>query len=534
VLLCLGAGAYYLYTGRPKHVTVATARLAPVSEIVYATGTIEPIQWAKVVPLQRKPLVELCQCEGQHVKYRQVLGRQDDTEERAVLKEMDARHQQLQRDLDRAEKDRKDDKITKAELEQKQTAVKESSSRIAAQQSRLESLVLRSPMDGMVLRRDGEIGEIVGPTEVLFWVGKPSPLQIVAEINEEEITKIAPGQTALVSNEAFGRESLRAKISQITPKGDPTKKTFRVFMQLPENTPLRIGMSVEVNIVYREKPAAVVVPLDALSDGAVQVVEDGHIRRVPVSTGVRGARYVEIIGNVAAGTAVVSPARVDLADGTRVQADRSKEPAVQTARADSSPDKSGPTSGSLDQTDKPLETAAAGAGKNGSASGSSDRTGQTFGTTWDQPTSDADTYYNRGLAKARAEEYALAVDDFGKALQLNPNDPEALNNRCWARAVLGRLEGALIDCDEALRLRPNYADAFDSRGLVHLKLGDLDRAISDFNAALRLNPELASSLYGRGKARLRGGAVDRGNADIKAAKQRDPGIERKFSRYGVN
>lgn len=119
--------------------------------------------------------------EGKMVTKGQILGRQDDTEERAVLREMEIRHQQLVRDHERAERDYDKDKITKAELEQKQTAVRESSARIKAQINRLETLVFRAPMDGMVLRRDGEVGEIVGPTEVLFWVGKPSPLQVVAE-----------------------------------------------------------------------------------------------------------------------------------------------------------------------------------------------------------------------------------------------------------------------------------------------------------------------------------------------------------------
>jgi hypothetical protein len=162
---------------------------------------------------------------------------------------------------------------------------------------------------------------------------------------------------------------LRANISQITPKGDPTTKTFRVFLQLPEDTPLRIGMSVEVNIVFREKPAAVVVPLDAVSAGAVQVVEDGQVRRVPVKTGVRGTNYIEIIGDVAAGTPVVSPARSDLADGARVQTGRSKEqPPVQTARADARTDKSG---------------------SSGSASASLDGTGEALETSWDKALSAA-------------------------------------------------------------------------------------------------------------------------------------------------
>ena len=181
-------------------------------------------------------------------------------------------------------------------------------------------------MDGVVLRRDGEVGEIVGPTDVLFWVGEPSSLQVVADINEEEITKVDVSQLALLSNEAFGRRSLRASVSQITPKGDPTKKTFRVYLQLPVDSPLRIGMTVDVNIVIREKTAAVVVPVDSVSAGTVQVVSDDRIRRVPVSTDIRGTQVFEITAGVAAGTLVLSPARGDLKDGTRVRVHRSGDP----------------------------------------------------------------------------------------------------------------------------------------------------------------------------------------------------------------
>ena len=77
-------GAYLKYPDffQPPTVTTAVAILAPVSEAIYGTGTVEPERWAKVVPLQRRRLVELCRCEGQAVKVGQVLGRQDDAEER--------------------------------------------------------------------------------------------------------------------------------------------------------------------------------------------------------------------------------------------------------------------------------------------------------------------------------------------------------------------------------------------------------------------------------------------------------------------
>jgi RND family efflux transporter MFP subunit len=307
-----------------------------VSEAVYGTGTVEPERWAKVVPLQRRRLVELCRCEGQVVKSGQILGRQDDAEERSALEQMEINRGQLERDLARAEKDRDKNDAARTEYERRWTQLEEAKSKIAAQKVRLDSLLLRAPLDGMVLRRDSEVGEIAGPTDVLFWVGPPAPMQVVAEINEEEINRIASGQKAFLRSEAFPGRALRATVAQITPKGDPTRKTFRVYLRLPQDTPLRIGMSVEVNIIFREKPSAIVVPTEAVAGGSVQMVEDGRIRRVPVTVGIRGSRNIEIIGDVPKGTSVLSPARIDLADGARIRIDSSMTRAVETT-AESEP-----------------------------------------------------------------------------------------------------------------------------------------------------------------------------------------------------
>jgi len=338
-----GAG-YYAYSNflYPPLVTTSIANLAPVSEAVYGTGTVEPERWAKVVPLQRRRLVELCKCEGQVVKSGQILGRQDDAEERSALEQMEINRGQLERDLSRAEKERDKSDAARTEYEQRWTKFEEAKSRIAAQKVRLDSLLLRAPLDGMVLRRDGEVGEIAGPTDVLFWVGPPAPMQVVAEINEEEINRIAAGQKALLRSEAFPGRALRATVSQITPKGDPTRKTFRVYLRLPQDTPLRIGMSVEANIIFREKQAAVVVPAEAVTGGSVQIIEDGRISRVPVTVGIRGSRNVEIIGDVVKGMAVLSPWRTDLADGTRIRIDNSLAKAVEPPATSEPVDQPGP------------------------------------------------------------------------------------------------------------------------------------------------------------------------------------------------
>jgi RND family efflux transporter MFP subunit len=235
--------------------------------------------------------------------------------------------------------------VTKQQNEQLKTQVRELNFRISAQKERLAALVLKAPLDGMVLRRDGEVGEIAGPTDVLFWVGPPTPMQVVAEINEEEIPKIALGQKAYLRNEAFQDESLTAKVSAITPKGNPESKTFRVYLLLPRDTPLRIGMTTEVNIVYRENPDALVVPTEAISNNAVSVVNGDRTSRVRVAVGVRGSRLVEVIGGVREGAMVVSPARPDLTEGSSVRIDLLPDIVVARAQpsevADAKPSRSG-------------------------------------------------------------------------------------------------------------------------------------------------------------------------------------------------
>jgi RND family efflux transporter MFP subunit len=337
LLIAAGGGGWYAWTNfiHVETVTTAIAARAPVSEAIYGTGTVEPARWAKVVPLQRRRLVDLCICEGQQVKAGQSLGRMDDAEERSALNELQISYQQAQRDLDRAEKNRTTSDAAQKEYEQRWTQVEEYKSRIAAQQVRIDQLVLRAPLDGMVLRRDGEVGEIAGPTDVLFWVGPPLPMQVVAEVNEEEINRLAVGQKALLRSEAFPGQALRASVSQITPKGDPTRKTFRIYLLLPNDTPLRIGMSVEANIIVREKPSAIVVPAEAVGGDMVQIVDEGRIERMPVKVGIRGSRNVEVIGDIVEGMAVLSPVRTDLAQGTRVREDsRATRPAVSDAMPD--------------------------------------------------------------------------------------------------------------------------------------------------------------------------------------------------------
>ena len=319
LVLCLAAAGWWLSRGIEVPTAVATQGSA--AEVVYATGVVEPTTWAKVAALQRKRIVDMCHCEGRTVAKGDVLARLDDVEEKALLAELEARLKRFKEDAERLRLLLDRNATTRTLYEDKLTQVREYEARVQAQRDRILDLELRAPMDGVVLRRDGEIGEIAGinPGDVLFWVGQPKPLRVVAEISEDDIARVKEGQKVLLRHEGLAGQELTAVVGALTPKGDPLTKTFRAYLTLPEDTQLKIGMSVEANIVAREAANVVLLPAEAVADGAVIRIVDGRARRTPVVLGVRGTRMVEVRSGVGAGEAVVSPYVATLKEGARVR-----------------------------------------------------------------------------------------------------------------------------------------------------------------------------------------------------------------------
>lgn len=312
------AFALYWFFGRGVPAMTVLVKRGAAAEVVYATGSVEPVRWAKVVPVQRERLVFLCQCEGKSVRTGDVLARQDGSQEQAHLDELLARHDQLERDLNRLNSLLDRNAATTSAVDQALTALKEIDARIVAARDVLDDLVLRSPMDGIVLREDFSVGEMVGPGDVVFWVGQTSPLRIVADINEEDVGRISIGERALLRHEGFGDQVLTATVLSITPKGDPNTKTFRVYLALPETTPLLIGMSVEANIVIKEKSDAVLIPTEAVLDQGVFLVKENRLVHHAIVTGIRGTRMVEVVSGLEVGDEIVSPIKSEYRENLRV------------------------------------------------------------------------------------------------------------------------------------------------------------------------------------------------------------------------
>ena len=327
VLLAAVATGWWLFYGRGPAVTTVAPTRGTAVEIVYATGAVEPVRWAKVTSLIRGRIVDLCYCESEPVKKGDLLVRLDDRELEAQLGELKAREDFLKRELSRVTELIGRGASTAQAFERASSDLRQIQALIAVQMEKLANYTITAPMDGIVLRRDGEVGEIAEAGQVLFRVGVPRPLQVVAEVNEEDIPRVALGQLVLLRTDAFPNQRIEGKVYEITPMGDAVAKTYRIRIALPDNTPLKPGMSVEANIITRDKAGALLVPADAVQGNAVFVVDGDRVHKRRVDIGIRGTRNIEILAGVNEGDRVVSPIPVaGLVDGQRVSPAQGAKP----------------------------------------------------------------------------------------------------------------------------------------------------------------------------------------------------------------
>ena len=92
-------------------------------------------------------------------------------------------------------------------------------------------------------------------------------------------------------------------------------------------------------------------------------------------------------------------------------------------------------------------------------------------------------YVNRGGAYLAARNFDLALQDFERALQWNPDHAFALLGRGRTLVQLGQLDQAMASLDRALILKPGWVDAYLARAGLHIQRGDRQAASADFDAA---------------------------------------------------
>jgi len=214
------------------------------------------------------------------------------------------------------------------DVAERELALKQSGSRtevVAAQEAvvrqyeaRLAKTVLRAPFDGIVTAVDVEVGELAPANQKVAGLMSVSNFEVKAQIPEVEIAKIAVGNTATITLDAYGENvTFSALVSEIEPaetivSGVPTYTTTLTFTQ--DDPRIRSGMTANISIIGTAHPDILTIPASALAlNGNDRIVKiparnkDGFIEKI-VTTGIFGSDgSVEILSGLSENETVLVP-----------------------------------------------------------------------------------------------------------------------------------------------------------------------------------------------------------------------------------
>jgi len=105
--------------------------------------------------------------------------------------------------------------------------------------------------------------------------------------------------------------------------------------------------------------------------------------------------------------------------------------------------------------------------------------------------SDATDYIIKGNAKLKLKDYKGAMQDYNKAIDLDPEYKIAYFGRGTAKVKLKDYSGAIKDYNKAIDLDPEFKNAYYGRGIAKYRLKDINGACLDWSKAGELGLEKA-------------------------------------------
>jgi tetratricopeptide (TPR) repeat protein len=129
----------------------------------------------------------------------------------------------------------------------------------------------------------------------------------------------------------------------------------------------------------------------------------------------------------------------------------------------------------------------------------------------------ASYYLQRGVSLLRHGQYQQAIDDFSKVMELEPENPYARGRRARSLFYLGQTQRALDDVLQAIRLNPNNAALYRLRGDIHSASGNYENSVRDYDAAIQLKPDDSAAYNNRGVALANLGRTRDAVADLNKA-----------------
>jgi HlyD family secretion protein len=213
--------------------------------------------------------------------------------------------------------------VSRAEIARAKAGVAEAQATLDRADENLRNSTIVSPMDGIVLSRDVEVGDAVSSILVLgsqatkiMTLGDVSDVYVLGKVDEADIGKVYLSQPARIVVESFKDKKFVGKVTKISPLGvekdNVTTFEVRVSIRNPSGE-LKANMSANAEIILEEKKNVLLVPESAVvydrqrntSLEVPDLANEKGRRQVACKLGISNGVKTELISGLKEGEKVV-------------------------------------------------------------------------------------------------------------------------------------------------------------------------------------------------------------------------------------
>ncbi len=216
--------------------------------------------------------------------------------------------------------------VLQAEVKRAEADIIASNASVERSGTALREATIRSPIDGIVLVREKEVGDGIssiltagGNATPMMTIGDVSAMFVEARVDEVDVGRIHDGMRAVIEVDAYRGHRFEGRVVRIAPAGTVDNNgivTFLVKIAVDDSERrLRVDMTANTRLVLEERPDTLTLPHKALThqrDGSwvaqrVVAQKPPQVADVPVEIGVTDGLVTEILTGLAEGDEVLLP-----------------------------------------------------------------------------------------------------------------------------------------------------------------------------------------------------------------------------------
>jgi HlyD family secretion protein len=213
--------------------------------------------------------------------------------------------------------------VARAAISKAEAQLEQAQAVVARAEEDLRNATILSPIEGVVLSRDREVGDAVSSiltmgsgATLIMTLGDLSEVYVKGKVDESDIGKVYMGQPARITVESFKDQKFTGRVTKISPMGveKDNVTTFEVRVSISnESGRLRALMTANAEIILEEHKGVLAIPEGAViykKDRSTEVetpdpASETGKRRVAVTTGISNGSKTEVLKGLGEGQQVI-------------------------------------------------------------------------------------------------------------------------------------------------------------------------------------------------------------------------------------